>query len=53
MTQCYPKVIRFSSVQRRKVEVDFSGGAISGNGGIGLLAEGGDSILGRQWFEVY
>ena len=39
MTECYPKSIRFSSVKRRKVEVDFSGGSISGNGGIGLLSE--------------
>ena len=39
MTQCYPKPIRFSSVKRRKVEADFSGGAISSNGGIQLLAQ--------------
>ena len=39
MTECYPKPIRFSSVKRRKVEADFSGGAISSNGGIQLLAQ--------------
>ncbi len=39
MTQCYPKPIHFSSVKRRKVEADFSGGAISSNGGIQLLAQ--------------
>ena len=44
MTKCYPNPIRFSSVQRRKVEAAFSGGAITGNGGIALLAE-----VDRQW----
>ena len=39
MTQCDPDPIRFSSVQRRKVEAEFSSGAITGNGGIPLLAE--------------
>ena len=39
MTQCYPEPIHFSSVKRRKVEADFSGGAISSNGGIQLLAQ--------------
>ncbi len=39
MTECYPEPIRFSSVKRRKVEADFSGGAISSNGGIQLLAQ--------------
>ena len=39
MTGCYPNPIRFSSVQCRKVEAEFSGGAITGNGGIPLLAE--------------
>ena len=39
MAECYPNPIRFSSVNRRKVEADFSGGAISGNGGIPLLGE--------------
>ena len=39
MTRCYPNPIHFSSVQCRKVEAEFSGGAITGNGGIPLLAE--------------
>ncbi len=39
MTKCYLNTIYFSSVQRRKVEAEFSGGAIIGNGGISLLAE--------------
>ena len=39
MTKCYQNPIRFSSVQRRKVKATFSGGAITGNGGIPLLAE--------------
>ena len=39
MTKCYPNPIRFSSVQRRKMEAEFSGGAITGNGGIPLLTE--------------
>ena len=39
MTQCYPEAIHFSSVKRRKAEADFSGGAISSNGGIQLLAQ--------------
>ena len=43
MIQCYPNSIFFSSVQRRKMEAAFSGGAITGNGGIPLLAE-----VGRQ-----
>ena len=38
MTKCCPNPIRFSSVQRRKVEIEFSfsGGAINGNGGISM-----------------
>ncbi len=38
MTKCYPNPIRFSSVQRSKVEAEFSfsGGATTGNGGISL-----------------
>ena len=38
MTKCYPHPIRFSSVQRRKVEAEFSfsDGAITGNGAISL-----------------
>ncbi len=39
MTKCYLDPTRFSSVQRRKMEAAFSGGAITGNGGIPLLAE--------------
>ena len=38
MTKCYQNTIRFSSVQRRKVEDEFSGGAITGNEDIPLLA---------------
>ena len=36
VTKGYLNPIRFSSVQRRKVEAAFSGGAITGNGGIPL-----------------
>ena len=38
MTKCYLNPIRFSSVPRRKVEVEFSfsGGAITGSGAISL-----------------
>ena len=39
VTKYSPNPIRFSSVKRRKVEAEFSGGAITGNGGIPLLAE--------------
>ena len=39
MTKWYQNTIHFSSVQRRKVEAEFSGGAITSNGGIPLLAE--------------
>ncbi len=39
MTKCYPDTIHFPSVQHRKVEAEFSGGAITGNGGIPLLVE--------------
>ena len=39
MTKCYQNTIRFSSVRRRKVEAEFSGGAIISNGAIPLLAE--------------
>lgn len=38
MTECYQTPIEFSSVKRRKVEVDFSGGNISSNAGIVLLS---------------
>ena len=41
MTKCYQNTIRFSSVQRRKVEAEFSGGAITGNGnGIWISGKG-------------
>ncbi len=39
MTHSYLNSIRFSSVQRCKVETAFSGGAITGNEGIPMLAE--------------
>ena len=39
MTECYPNPIRFSPVKRRQVEADFSGGDITGNGGIQLLSQ--------------
>ena len=38
MTECYPIALQFPSVKRRKVEADFSGGHITGNGGIPLLS---------------
>ena len=39
MTKCYQTPLQFSSVKRRQVEADFSGGDISSNAGILLLAE--------------
>ena len=39
MTKCYQTSLQFPSVKRRKVEADFSGGDITSNGGIGLLAQ--------------
>ncbi len=39
MTECYQTSIEFSRVQRRRVEADFSGGDITSNGGLPLLAE--------------
>lgn len=39
MTECYQTTIRFPAVARRKIEADFSGGDITGNGGIPLLAQ--------------
>ena len=38
MTECYRTSVQFPSVKRRKVEADFSGGDITGNGGITLLS---------------
>ena len=38
MTECYRTSVQFPSVKRRKVEADFSGGDITGNGGIMLLS---------------
>ena len=38
MTECYRTPLQFPSVKRRKVEADFSGGDITGNGGITLLS---------------
>ncbi len=43
MTQCCPNFILCSSLRCRKVEAAFSDGAITGNGGIPLLAK-----VGRQ-----
>ena len=39
MTKCYQNSITFSSVKRRHVEADFSGGDISSNAGVLLLRE--------------
>lgn len=39
MTKCYQTSFEFPSVKRRKVEADFSGGDISSNGGIPLIAQ--------------
>ena len=39
MTECYQSPLRFPPVKRRRVEADFTGGDISSNAGIGLLAE--------------
>ena len=39
MTKCYQTSTLFSPVKRRKVEADFTGGDISSNGGVLLLAE--------------
>ena len=38
MTQCYPNALHFPPVKRRRVEADFSGGKITGHGGVPLLA---------------
>jgi len=39
MTQCYQTSMSFSPVKRHKVEADFSGGDITSNAGIPLLAQ--------------
>ncbi|MAU42156.1 MAG: IS1380 family transposase [Kordiimonas sp.] len=39
MTECYQTSLQFPPVKRRKVEADFSGGDITSNGGIPLLAQ--------------
>jgi hypothetical protein len=39
VTKCYQTSLGFPSVKRRKVEADFSGGDITSNGGIPLLAQ--------------
>ncbi len=39
MTHCTGKAIRFSNRRRRKVEADFQGGSITGNGGMMLVSE--------------
>ena len=38
MTECYQSSFEFPSVKRRKVEANFSGGDITSNAGIGLMA---------------
>ena len=44
MTKCYQNPIRFSSVQCRKVEAKFRGGAITGNGGYSIACGGGPAV---------
>ena len=39
VTACYQTSLQFPSVKRRKVEADFAGGNISGNGGAMLLRQ--------------
>jgi hypothetical protein len=39
VTKCYQTSLEFPSVKRRKVEADFTGGDITSNGGIALLAQ--------------
>ena len=39
VTECYQTSLEFPSVKRRKVEANFSGGDITSNGGIPLLAQ--------------
>lgn len=39
MTKCYQTALEFPPAKRRRVEADFSGGDITGNGGIPLLAQ--------------
>ena len=39
MTRCYQTSMSFSPVKRHKVEADFSGGDITSNAGIPLLAQ--------------
>jgi hypothetical protein len=38
VTECYQSSFEFPSVKRRKVEANFSGGDITSNAGIGLMA---------------
>ena len=39
VTECYQTLLEFPPVKRRKVEANFSGGDITSNGGIPLLAQ--------------
>ena len=39
VTECHQTSLEFPAVKRRKVEADFSGGDITSNGGIPLLAQ--------------
>ena len=39
MTECYQTSLEFPPVKRRKVEANFSGGDITSNGGVPLLAQ--------------
>jgi len=45
VTQCNPKPIQYPSCKRRKVEVDFSGGAVTSDGG-SLFLKQADQKLG-------
>lgn len=45
MTKCYQTLLPFSSVKRRRVEADFTGGDITSNSGVLLLAQA-DKRLG-------
>ena len=45
MTECYSNSLHFPPVKRRRVEADFTGGEITGNGGVPLLARV-DGLLG-------
>ena len=53
MTECYQTPISFSSVKRRRVELEFSGGNITSNAGIVLLSKVDQQIgLSQQIAQV-